>query len=141
MIAAAAFNVVGAVAQGMAGRASAMSDAARQDSEARLADTQALQRDTLSREDLGRYLSTVRAARAANGLGSDSPNALLLEKEATEASDRDRLLQRADDRQRASNFRLAAQASRSRGKLSLLTGVAKAGVPLARYGAYKGWGS
>lgn len=136
-----AFQVIGGLASGLAGRAAGMSEAARAESEARLAETQALQRDTLAREDLDRYLSTVRAARAANGLTASSPNAMILENEAREASTQDRLRQRADDRQRAENFRASAAASRQGVRLSLLTGVAKAGVPLAQYGSYKGWGS
>jgi len=136
-----AFQVVAAVGKGLAARSEAMSESARAESEARLADTQALQRDTLARDDLNRFLSSVRASRAANGLSSQSPNAMVLEKEGRESSDHNRLVQRADDRQRAANFRTAAKSYRRKGNFSLLTGVASAGVPLAKYGAYKGWGS
>jgi hypothetical protein len=136
-----AFNVVAAVGKGLAGRSEAMSEAARADSEARLADTQALQRDTLARDDLNRFLSSVRSSRAANGLSSRSPNAMVLEQEGREASDHNRLVQRADDRQRAANFRTAAKSARRKGRFSLITGIAKAGVPLAEYGSYQGWGS
>ena len=61
-----AFQVVGAVAGGLSKRAEAMDASARATSEARLAETQALQRDTAAREDLSRFLGTVRSARAAN---------------------------------------------------------------------------
>lgn len=134
-----AFQMIGAVAGGMAQASASMDEAARYESEARLADTQALQRDTQNRDELRRFLSTVRAARAANGLSASSPNAYVLEKDAIDTSDDERLRQRADDRQRAANFRAAAKSSRTQARYSLLTGVAKAGVPLADYGATKGW--
>lgn len=124
---------------GIAAAASGMDEAARYESEARLADTQALQRDTLNRDELARFLSTVQAARSANGLSPNSPNAYVLEREAIESGDADRLRQRADDRQRASNFRAAAKSSRRTARLSLVTGIAGAGLPLAQYGIYKGW--
>lgn len=134
-----AFQVVGALAGGASDSAQAMNEAARAESEARLAETQALQRDTAARGDLDRFLATVSAARAANGLSSTSPNAQVLRGEATEVMDRERLIQRADDRQRAANFRAAAKAYRKTAKLSLVTGVGAAAVPLGQYGAYKGW--
>lgn len=134
-----AFQVVGAVAGGVAAASQNMDQAARAESEARLADTQALQRDTQNRDELTRYLSTVRAARAANGLSANSPNAFLLEKNAASVSDDERLRMRADDRQRAANFRTAAKSYRKSAKFSLFGGVADAAVPLAQYGSYKGW--
>lgn len=136
-----AFQVVGAVAGGLSKRAEAMDASARATSEARLAETQALQRDTAAREDLSRFLGTVRSARAANGLSSHSQNALLLDAEARDVSDNERLRQRADDRQRAANFRAAAKSYRRQGNLSLITGLAQAGVSIATYGQSKGWGS
>lgn len=134
-----AFQVIGAVAGGIAQASASMDESARYESEARLAETQALQRDTQNRDELARFLSTVRAARAANGLSASSPNAFVLEKDAMETSDDERLRQRADDRQRAANFRAAAKSSRRSASLSLVTGIAKAGVPLAEYGSYKGY--
>ena len=128
-----AFKVVGAVAGAMSARSQAMDESARLESEARLAETQALQRDTAAREELGRYLSTVRASRAANGLSANSPNAYILQKDGKDASDQDRLRQRADDRQRAANFRAAAKSARKGAKFSLLTGAVKAGMALAEY--------
>lgn len=134
-----AFQVIGAVAGGLSERAQNMDQAARAESEARLADTQALQRDTAARGELDRFLGTVSAARAANGLSSRSPNALLLEKEGREVMDGERMRQRADDHQRAANFRAAAKGYRKAGKISLLTGITGAATPLAEFGAYKGW--
>lgn len=134
-----AFQVVAGVAGAVGSASASMDEAARYESEARLAETQALQRDTQNRDELTRFLSTVRAARAANGLSDTSPNAFLLEKDAIDTSDDERLRMRADDRQRASNFRYAAKSSRKSARYSLITGVAKAGVPLAEYGSYKGW--
>lgn len=136
-----AFQVVGAVAGGLSQRAEAMDASARATSEARLAETQALQRDTAARDDLSRFLGTVSSARAANGLSSHSPNAILLDAEARDVSDNERLRQRADDRQRAANFRAAAKSYRRQGNLSLITGLAQAGVSIATYGQSKGWGS
>ncbi len=103
------------------------------DSEAKLAETQTLQRDTIAREDLNSFLSTVRASRAANGLSGDSPNAMLLEQTSVRNADRDRLIQRADGRQRAANFRTAAKSMRKTARYSLLTGYARSGVALAQY--------
>ncbi|TNE62325.1 MAG: hypothetical protein EP341_00265 [Sphingomonadales bacterium] len=134
-----AFQVVGAAAQGLSMHAQAMNDKAQQELNAKLAETQALQRDTLAREDLLRSESTVRAARGANGLSGISPNAAVLFNERRKASDRDRLIQRADDRQRAENYRNAAKAAGSRARWSLATGLVKSAVPIAEYGAYQGW--
>ena len=133
-----AFRVVGAVAGGLSERAKEMNEAARMQGEAALAETQALQRDTLAREDLRRFTGSIRAARAANGLSATSPNAMVLMDAATAESDRDRLMARADDRQRAANFRAAAKGLRRRANVSLVTGVATAGVPLAEYGFSSG---
>lgn len=132
-----ALQVVSAVAGGMSGRAEAMSESARAQSEARMAETQALQRDTIAREDLDTYLSSLRASRAANGLSHRSPNAFILERDSREAATHNRLVQRADDRQRAQNLRTAAKSYRKRGTMSLITGVGRAAVPLAEYVQYK----
>ena len=132
-----AMQVVSAVAGGASERAQAMSESARAQSEARMAETQALQRDTIAREDLDRYISGLRASRAANGLSLRSPNAAILERDSREAATHDRLVQRADDRQRAQNLRTAAKSARRRGTVSLLTGVGRAAVPLAEYVQYK----
>lgn len=127
-----------AVAGGLAKRSEAMSESARMESEARLADTQALQRDTQARNELSRFLSGVTAARAANGLSATSPNAQILMGEATKVSDDERLVNRANDRQRAANFRTAAKSARSSARWSLVTGLANAAVPLAQYKMNKG---
>ena len=134
-----AFQVVATVAGGVAQASASMDEAARYESQARLADTQALQRDTQNRDELARFLSTVQAARSANGLSANSPNAYVLEKNAMDTSDDERLRQRADDRQNAANFRAAAKSAKKQARFSLITGIAKAGVPLADYGATKGW--
>lgn len=133
-----AFKTVGAVAGGMSDRAQAMNEAARMEGEAALAETQAFQRDTLAREELRRFTGSIRAARAANGLSATSPNAMVLLQAATAESDRDRLMARADDRQRAANFRAAAKGLRRSGNMSLVTGALSAGVPLAEYGFSSG---
>lgn len=135
----AGLSIVSKVAGGMAGRAEAMNNAARAESEARLAETQALQRDTQARGELDRYLSTVRAARAANGLSASSPNAYLLEGEARDVSDEERLTERANYRQQAANMRAAAKSYRAQGKMSLITGVLGGGMALGEYGSSKGW--
>lgn len=133
------FAVVASMAQGLQGHAEAMNEQAQNELYAKLAETQALQRDTLAREDFIRADSATRAARGANGLSSSSPNAGILFKERLKASDRDRLIARADDRQRAQNYRTAAKAAGTRARWSLVTGFSKAAVPIARYGHYKGW--
>lgn len=132
-----ALQVVSAVGSGLAGRAEAMSEAARAQSEARLSETRALQRDIIARDDLSRYVSGLRAARAANGLSSRSPNAFILERDSQQAATHDRLVQRADDRQQAENYRAAAKSYRARGSLSLLTGIGRAAVPLGEYMKYR----
>lgn len=137
--AATGFKVVSGVASGISAMSAGIQEAANDESMARLAETQALQRDTLSRGDLDDFLAGLRAARAANGLSAFSPNAMVLEKEARETMDRDRLINRASDRQRAANFRASAKARRSGARLSLVTGIAKGGVPLAEYGFEQGW--
>lgn len=134
-------QVVSGVAKGMAARAKGMDEAARLESEAKLAGTQALQRDTIARGDLDAFLSSIRAARAANGLSLTSPNAIAYEMEAILQGDRARRTQRADDSQRVVNLRTGAQSARRGARLSLLTGVVSAGVPLAEYGVNQGWGS
>jgi hypothetical protein len=133
-------QVASAGASAVSNYGAAMDDAAQNELNARLAETQALQRDTLAREDLLRAESSVRAARGANGLSSTSPNAMALFAERRDASDRDRLISRADDRQKAANYKSAAASSRSSAKWSLGTGLVKAAVPLAQYGEYSSWG-
>ena len=127
-----ALKVVGGVAKGLAGRSQAMTDAARQEAEASLAETQALQRDTASRDELTRFLSSTQAARAANGLSATSPNALKIMAEASQVSNSERMVMSSGDRQRAANLRAGASASRRAGNLSLLTGVVSGGIPLAQ---------
>lgn len=134
-----ALSVVGSVAGGVAESSSQMDEAARYESEARLADTQALQRDTQNRDELTRFLSTVQVARASNGLSPNSPNAYVLERAAIDQSDDDRLRQRADDRQRNLNYLSAAKSSRRSAKFSLVTGFTNAAVPLGEYASYKGY--
>ena len=132
------FQAVSGVAKGVQGYAQGMNEAARQDAEARLADTQALQRDTIARDDLTRFLSSVAALRAANGLSARSPNAQVLFNDAVTQSDDTRLRQRADDRQRAANFRAAAKSYRSGARMSLATGVIDGGMSIAKGYAYGG---
>jgi len=127
-----------AVASGLAGRSQAMSEHARAESEARLAETQALQRDTIARDDLNSFLSSMRAARAANGLSSTSPNAMVLAGAAIRQSDKDRIRARSDDRQKAANFRSSANSYQSAGRWSLASGLVRGGVPIAQYGINQG---
>lgn len=133
------FQVVGAVASGMQQRADAMDQAAQQELNARLAETQTLQRDTIAREDLLSAQSATQAARAANGLSPITPNALQIYNDRRSQADRDRLVAKADGQQRVANFKTAAKSSRRRGRMSLATGLFKAGVPLAQYGYSEGW--
>ena len=107
-------------------------EAANMDAEARLADTQALQRDTQLRDELSIFMSSLKSARAANGLSSTSPNALLLAQNANEISSKERTTQTANDRQRAANLRAGAAGKRRGAKLSLITGLASAAVPIAQ---------
>ncbi len=126
------------VAGVFASASQSMAAEAQADLQAKLAETQALQRDTLAREELLRSESAVRAARGANGLSAVSPNAGLLFSERRDQSDRDRLVARADDQQRAANYRLAASNERRKRSWSLATGLATSAIPLAQYGSYKG---
>jgi hypothetical protein len=128
----AAASATSALTGGLAARSAGLTEAARQESEARLADTQALQRDTQLRDELSRFLSTTQSARAANGLSATSPNAIKLISEATKVSSQERLVQTGNDRQRAANLRAGASASRRGAKMSLLTGVVRAAVPITQ---------
>ena len=58
------------VFKGIAGYQQGISEAQQQELNAELAETQAIQRDAMAREDLLRAESSTRAARAANGLSS-----------------------------------------------------------------------
>lgn len=134
-----AFKVAGAVGSALSARAQGMAAAAQDELNAKLAKTQALQRDTLSREDLLQAESATAAARAANGLSGVSPNAIAIFTERRRVSDRDRQIDRADGEQRAANYRAAARARRRGARVSLFTGLTKAAVPLVQYGHYKGY--
>jgi hypothetical protein len=127
-----ALKAGGAVAKGFQGRAENLNEAAKAEAQARLADTQAFQRDTLARGELDRFLSSMAASRAANGLSSVSPNALVLQADARNKSDNERLRNRADDRQRAANFRAAAKGYKSRARFSLATGLIKGGLSIGQ---------
>lgn len=127
-----AMQVAGGVAKGVAGHQSGMADAARQTHQARLADTQALQRDASLRDELTRFISTTTAARAANGLSATSPNALLLMKDARETSNKERRIMSNSDRQKAANLRAGAKASKRAARMSLLTGVIAGGSAYAK---------
>lgn len=118
-------SAVGAAAQ-------AKGEANNMDAEARMADTQALQRDTQLRDELTRFVSSQNSARAANGLSSTSPNALMLLGEADKVSAKERTTQTANDRQRAANLRAGAAGKRQGAKFSLITGLAGAAVPLSQ---------
>ena len=138
-VAAAGFQAVAAGATAVSSFAAGMQGAANDEAQAALAETQALQRDTLARQDLDALLSSITASRAANGLSVNSPNARILEDNARQTSDRDRLIERANDRQRAENFRASASARRRGAGLSLVTGAANTAVPIAQYGFSEGW--
>lgn len=122
----------GAVATGVQQNQQAKAQAARLDAEARLASTQALQRDTQARDELRRSLSAIQSARSANGLGIYSPNARLLEQETSRVSRREREITVADYRQRSANLTSEAAGTRRAGRMSLLTSAVKAAVPIAQ---------
>lgn len=134
-----ALQVVGAAAGTMATVQQMRTQADEAELQAKLADTQALQRDTLAREDLMAAESAVRAARGAAGMSSSSPNADVLFDKRRDVMDRDRLVARADDLQRAQNFRTAAASKRSGARWSLATGLVNTGVKLGEWGSYSGW--
>lgn len=135
-----ALEVGSGVASIFAGQAEAMNEEAKARSAAYLAETQALQRESVSNDELVRFISTTRAARGANGLSINSPNARILEQDAQTAARRDRLIAKTDDKVRARNFRNAASSYRSSRRMSLLTGGIKSAIPLAEYGINQGWG-
>lgn len=130
-VASAAFTGISGFAQGKAQQANL-------ENQAILAETQAFQRDTYAREELTRFLGSVRAARSANGLSANSPNAYLLNKSARVQSDRDRLIQRNDSLMQAANYRAAAASAGRGAAFSLATGAVSAGIPIAEYGIYNG---
>lgn len=128
-----AAKVGGAVFSAVGASQAAQSDAANMDAQARLADTQALQRDTQLRDELSRFLGSMNSARAANGLSASSPNAMMLMMNANKVSSKERTIQTANDRQRAANLRAGAAGARRRGRASLFTGLARAAVPIAQH--------
>ena len=85
-----------AVAGGLSANAQAKNQAAQQELNAKLAETQILQRDTAAREDLLASESATNAARAANNLSATSTNAINIRNERRDKADRDRLIERAD---------------------------------------------
>lgn len=117
-------------ASGLAASQQAKSEANNLDAQAKLSETQALQRDTSLRDELTRFLSSTRASRTANGLSALSPNALKLSSEATKVSSEERQIMTSNDRQRAANMRVAAKSRRSGSRLSLLTGAISGSIPL-----------
>jgi len=121
-----------AFAKGKAEQQQQLSEADRMESEAFLADTQALQRDTALRGELDRSLSTNLAARAANGLSALSPNAMKLMNEARTVSDNERRIMVGDYKMKGRNLRVAASAKRAGARRSLLTGVIGAAIPIAQ---------
>lgn len=124
-------SAISSGSQALAANAQGNQEASNMEAEARLSDTQALQRDTQLRDELDRFISTQRAARAANGLSSSSPNALMLFNEANNVSAKERTTQTANDRQRAANLRAGAAGARRGARMSLITGFARAITPLA----------
>ena len=130
-----ALSAGGALFSGVADSHAKKSQARNLDAQARLADTQALQRDTHSRSELSKFLSTTNSARAVNGLSAISPNAMKLLSEANRVSNSERLVQSSNDRQRAANLRAGAMSARRGARLSLITGVVNAGVPIAEFHA------
>lgn len=126
-------SAVSAGAQGIAGYQSGKAEADNLDAQARLSDTQALQRDTQLRGELERFNSSMKSARAANGLSGTSPNALMLLQNANEVSSKERTTQTGNDRQRSANLRAGATGARRGARMSLITGMAKAAVPIAEY--------
>lgn len=126
-------SAVSSAAQGLAGHAAGKAEANRLDAQARMADTQAIQRDTQMRDELSRFMSSMKSARSANGLSNTSPNALLLMANANKVSSQERTTMTANDRQNAANLRAGAASARQGAKFSLITGIAKAAVPIAQY--------
>jgi hypothetical protein len=130
------FMILSAVsvgAQAIGENRAAQQEADNLDAQARLADTQALQRDTQLRDELSRFMSSMQSSRAANGLSANSPNALLLMKNANKVSSEERTRSTANDRQRAANLRAGAANTRRGGRLSLATGILSAAVPIAQH--------
>lgn len=125
-----AFKVVGGVSSAIGASAKGQSEANNLEAEARLADTQALQRDTNSRDELNRFLGSVKSSRAGSNLSSLSPNALNIINEANRTSNKERLIDTANYKQRAANLRSGARNKRRGARFSLFTGAISAGVPL-----------
>lgn len=118
---------------GFAARSQALDAEAQAKSEAYLAGTQTLQRDTASRNELTSFLSTVKVARSANGLSPFSPNARVLESASVAQATKDRIRQRTDGNIEQQNFLNAAKQYRSSGNIALATGLVKGGISLGQY--------
>lgn len=123
-----------AVFQGIAAKQNAEAQAAREELNARLEETNGLQRDTIAREELAATLGSIRAARGGRGL--TSPTALSFLQEADERLSSDRTVELLNSRQRAADRRQSARQLRRQGRISLISGVSQAGLSLFETGSY-----
>lgn len=127
-------GAAGTIFQGMAAKEQAEAEAAQADLNAKLEDTQGLQRDTQRREQLERTVGSIRANRGGQGLYSPTSEGFL--QEANENINSDRIVEMLNSRQRSSDLRASAAQSRRRGRTSLFSGIAKGGTSLFKTGAY-----
>lgn len=124
----------GAVFQGISAKKQADMEAAQLRLNARLEETAGLQRDTQRREELERTVGAIRAARGDRG--DYSPTAISFLDEANTFINSDRMVELLNSQQRSGDLSRQASVARRRGRTSLMTGVAKAGMSLFQTGSY-----
>lgn len=118
------------VAQSVAGFQQARNEAANDEVAAYTADTRALQRDAVARDDLNRTLAAIRANIAASGMSLFSPTSRAVLAETDTTLNRERVIASGNDRTEAANLRRSARSKRSYAPISLVTGAARAAPSL-----------
>lgn len=121
-----AASAAGSVAQGVMMNAQAKAAAKRNEINADIARTRAIQTDVAARQGLSDQLGTMRAAMGAN---TDRPSVgtMAILNELRTTRDRERRIQFGARMSEAADYRMAARNNRMSGRAGLLSGLIKAG--------------
>lgn len=114
------------VAGGLAGRAEARDQEAQFLRQAEFQRIQGLEQEAAIRQEVNSTLSTLSAARGANGLDLDSPTGAAIRGDILRFARQDVLSVRRNAVIAASGSEGQASGARSRGRISLLTGAVSA---------------
>lgn len=119
-------QAAGSIAQGVMANSQAKAAAKRNEINADIARTRAIQTDVTARQGLADELGTMRAAMGAN---SDRPSVGTMEilNELRTTRDRERRIQFGARMSEAADYRMAAKNDRASGRAGLLSGMIKAG--------------